>query len=309
MKLARVGGIRRSRAFLGLATPLLSLFVVPVPARAQRVELREIGRQVAQSIRRERLDDSRKSRVLLAAFANESGPTTELGVYFRSEVATALTQADASLELVNEEQIEAVLQAQQMETLNLTDPDETAWAARLCGADAVVTGRYQIGADKIALWVTTYSLPSGHKGGQVMMRLPRKFDFDALEKRPYSSEIRVLKTWIDPPSNLVTIDEALLGEVAEPGKDGVGQPTCNFCPLPIFTDEAVKKEAKGAVVLRFIVTREGRAANIQVIKGLEFGLSDRAVEQVRKWRFVPAQKADGTVVAARITIEVYFRQP
>jgi TonB family protein len=46
--------------------------------------------------------------------------------------------------------------------------------------------------------------------------------------------------------------------------------------------------------------------NVRVIRSLGYGLDERAIEAVRKWRFKPALK-DGEPVQVGSTFEVAFR--
>ncbi len=98
------------------------------------------------------------------------------------------------------------------------------------------------------------------------------------------------------------------GGVFRAGRDGVGIPVCLYCPDPQFTDEAVKARYQGIVLLRVIVTADGRATNITVVKGLGLGLDEKAIEAVKGWRFTPARGPNGQNVAVWATIEVNFRQ-
>jgi len=88
---------------------------------------------------------------------------------------------------------------------------------------------------------------------------------------------------------------------------GASSPECVYCPNPVFSDEARKAKLQGAVLLRLVVTPEGRAAQIHVVKGLGLGLDEKAVEAVREWRFKPAREPGGKLVAVGITVEVMFR--
>jgi len=91
------------------------------------------------------------------------------------------------------------------------------------------------------------------------------------------------------------------------GSGGVGYPQCLYCPNPTYTEEARKAKYQGTVLLRAIITTDGRATNIQVVKGLGLGLDERAIEAVRNWRFKPAIGPDGRPVAAWSPIEINFR--
>lgn len=98
------------------------------------------------------------------------------------------------------------------------------------------------------------------------------------------------------------------GGVFRAGRDGVGVPACLYCPNPQFTDEAVKARYQGIVVLRVIVTSDGRATNISVVKGLGLGLDEKAIDAVKTWRFTPARGPNGQPVSVWTMIEVNFRQ-
>ena len=79
-------------------------------------------------------------------------------------------------------------------------------------------------------------------------------------------------------------------EIALAGRDGVSMPKCQHCPSPEYSEEARKKKFEGVVVLVVTVTIEGNTTNIVVGKSPGLGLTKKAVEAVRKWRFKPAMK-------------------
>jgi protein TonB len=56
-----------------------------------------------------------------------------------------------------------------------------------------------------------------------------------------------------------------------------------------------------------IITPEGKATNIRVIKGVGLGLDEKAIEAVRDWIFKPAIGPGGKPVAVEVPIEVTFR--
>lgn len=91
------------------------------------------------------------------------------------------------------------------------------------------------------------------------------------------------------------------------GTNGFGQPACLFCPPPNFSDEAVKAKYQGVVTLQIVVTADGRATEIHVVKGLGLGLDEQAMTAVRGWRFKPAIGPDGKPATVQTLIEVTFR--
>ena len=64
---------------------------------------------------------------------------------------------------------------------------------------------------------------------------------------------------------------------------------------------------QGTVTLRVLVGADGKASEIRVIRGVGFGLDERAVQTVRGWKFNPAHDANHHALAAWITIEAVFR--
>jgi len=98
-----------------------------------------------------------------------------------------------------------------------------------------------------------------------------------------------------------------LAGIARPGVAGVTVPACVFCPDPSFTDAARAAKFNGSVVLQVVVTADGHAENISVVRKAGYGLEQSAIETVRKWQFRPAKGPDGNPVATVVPIEVTFR--
>jgi len=82
---------------------------------------------------------------------------------------------------------------------------------------------------------------------------------------------------------------------------------CAYCPDPEYTDEARHRKLQGSVTLRVLVTADGRAGQIRMVKGLGFGLDERAMEKVRIWRFEPARDANRKAIAQWVTVEATYR--
>jgi protein TonB len=97
------------------------------------------------------------------------------------------------------------------------------------------------------------------------------------------------------------------GGVFRPGTGGVGYPSCAYCPEPKYSEEARKAKYQGTVVLQAVITPDGRAIEIQVVKGPGLGLEEKAIEAVQQWRFKPAIGPGGKPVAVIVPIEVNFR--
>jgi protein TonB len=97
------------------------------------------------------------------------------------------------------------------------------------------------------------------------------------------------------------------GDAYTPGSHGVGFPVCVYCPDAKYTDDARKTKLQGVVQLQVIVSPDGRATNIQIVRGLGLGMEEQAVEAVKTWRFKPALGPNRKPVPTQIIIEVQFR--
>ena len=73
-----------------------------------------------------------------------------------------------------------------------------------------------------------------------------------------------------------------------------------------YTPEARKARIQGAVVLQATIGVDGMARNFKVVRSLDVGLDQKAIEAAGKWKFRPAQK-DGAPSAMDVQIEIRFR--
>lgn len=90
------------------------------------------------------------------------------------------------------------------------------------------------------------------------------------------------------------------------GLRGYSEVACVYCPSAQFSDEAVKAKFQGTVLLSLVVTADGRATDVRVVRGLGMGLDDQAIAAVRKWRFRPSLGPDAKTAAVRAIVEVVF---
>src|SRR5580692_11012866 len=98
-----------------------------------------------------------------------------------------------------------------------------------------------------------------------------------------------------------------IGGSDRPYGPGFIPPGCAYCPYPTYTDDARHGKVQGSVTLEVLVGADGRAQDVRIVKGIGFGLDDRAVETVRSWKFIPARDGAKRAVAAWVTVEAVFR--
>jgi TonB family protein len=75
---------------------------------------------------------------------------------------------------------------------------------------------------------------------------------------------------------------------------------------PEYTAVARKLRANGIVVLKMVIQPDGTTRDFKVIEPVGFGLDEKAIEAVHRWRFQPGTK-DGHAVSVWATMGVIFR--
>ena len=79
-------------------------------------------------------------------------------------------------------------------------------------------------------------------------------------------------------------------------RSGVTQMALLKEPLQIsYTADAVQNNVEGKIVLQFVVCSNGSVSDIRIDESLPFGLTERAIEAVKKVRFQPALLGTQTV--------------
>ncbi len=74
---------------------------------------------------------------------------------------------------------------------------------------------------------------------------------------------------------------------------------------PVYPARAQRFGVEGNVQLRITISGEGKVSDVEVLDGLPHGLTEAAVEAVRRWRFKPAT-ARGRPVESVLNVSVGF---
>lgn len=90
-----------------------------------------------------------------------------------------------------------------------------------------------------------------------------------------------------------------------PARNDETPPKIQSVVKPVYPPFALRARVRGTVILRVLVGETGIPLDIEVVTGVAGGLTEAAVEAVRRWRFQPARR-DGTPVRAWTTIPIPF---
>jgi protein TonB len=74
---------------------------------------------------------------------------------------------------------------------------------------------------------------------------------------------------------------------------------------PPYPEPAIRAQIEGSVVLDIGIDETGRVTDVQVARGLPFGLSEAAAQAVRQWRYRPARSSEGPI-PSRKTVRILF---
>jgi len=74
---------------------------------------------------------------------------------------------------------------------------------------------------------------------------------------------------------------------------------------PEFSEEARAKKQGGRIQVHVLIDETGHVANATVVRGVGYGLDEKALEAIRQYVFFPAQ-TNGVAVACDIYIDVNF---
>jgi hypothetical protein len=111
----------------------------------------------------------------------------------------------------------------------------------------------------------------------------------------------------DLANTCASVPNEVAADPPRAGENGYGTPVCLYCPQPGFSDEAIKaKHFDAIVVLEALVTADGRATNVHVLKAVGLGLDIKALEIIPTWRFTPALGPNSRAASVVTRIECKF---
>jgi TonB family protein len=212
---------------------------------------------------------------------------------FEASLRANLEKAIPGAHFVKRENVINILEGRGFIAFDAYIPGILKAVATSAGADILVTDTLQWQSDGYDLTSEVFDAVQGKK--------PEQFRAKIVRPVPDSGgEPLVFK---DPESGV----SAIIFRGKQPRPTLVEYPACDRCPDPTYTPEARADRIQGHVFMLATITEQGVAEQIGVIDGLPDGLTDQALEAVRKWHFKPAIGKDKKPFATRMPIDVTFR--
>lgn len=272
------------------------------PSAAQQPDTSKLAAEIAVFLTNSRNlpapADGGKRRVVVVPLARD-GKTTQFGAALAVDIALGLAQVSPELVVVDAETVRAEAAMSGLWPEDLATETIACWLAEAHGSNYAVTGTFAGRRDQVRITVKGVPCAKGMRSFRVRADLAAPKE--ALDRLSRDHVFPGVVIPVQKP-----VDDMTVG--AQAGKDGIGSPSCRRCPDPSFTLAARANDTQGVVILRLIVTPEGRAAKVRLVRGLPDGLSTEAIRVVSRWEFEPARDAQGKAVPAWVTVEVVFRR-
>ncbi len=183
------------------------------------------------------------------------------------------------------------------------------------------------GLDKLALQIAAVDRfkPGTHDGAPVVVAQPVEVDLQACVdeiNNEAGTKTRKLRLRSQPVQNLSVLpqppEEVVLTPLGLSLEDSykaafpfyriggkVSAPVVLYSPDAEFTDEARRAQYSGVCIISMIVDALGMPQNVQVVKPLGYGLSEKAIEAVIRYRFKPAMR-NGEPVPVMVAVKINF---
>jgi TonB family protein len=276
MQISPVFGFARLTSFLIISVLVAIFLLVEEPAYAQDKEkdIDHLAGQLAES-----LATTNVKKILVLDFNAPDQSLKDAAKFVTARTALALGNQKQEFKIAEQSHLSSS-QAAKLPPPGAPLSNDVLEVFRQL-ADAVVTGSLlQNTPDTVTVAVEVSHVVTGERLAAFEMPIPRSMLPDTLDS-PESSPM-------------------------VPGQDNVNIPRCMDCQNPQYRAETRARGRQGTVNLQVIVSEEGRALQIGVIKMLGYGLDEIAIEAVRKWSFEPTAKA-GRPIPVILPIEITFR--
>jgi TonB family protein len=263
----------------------------PALPRAAQDQMDSLASRVAAQIRLAKIDPA-YTKLFVIDFSDASDKQfSKLGALLADHLSESLASRADGFAVSDRKVLWAYLRDNQMELRDVQGDGVALALARSMEASGVVQGDLQIDPDhQLLLTVRLEGFGSVWSGAAL---LPLSDSMQALLKEPLPPMSRPSPVPHEPG-------------VLTAGQDGVGVPECIYCPPPLYSESARAARYQGSIQLSVVVTADGRAVSIVVLKGAPFLLNKQALEAVQGWKFKPAEK-NGKPVPVRVPVEITLR--
>jgi len=255
---------------------------------------------VAQLIQEAKLSQTEPKVLVIDFFRDSAGNSSLLGTLLADRFSESLSNFSRGPQVLNRKIFKDYMTKEWMEVSELHSNKQCLELGREFGATEVIIGLLSQNGDSVDLTVHLAGFGPAAPKSEILEPIVEIAHFPKTEQ--------LVELLAKPAPNFTRNFDPIPNEpgVLSYNDPGVSQPGCIRCPDPQYSDAARKAKMQGRVVLSVVVTTEGRATSIYLVKGAPMNLTAQAISAVKSWEFRPAQK-DGKAVSVRVPIEMTFR--
>ena len=270
-----------------------------VVTEAEQAELDSLASHTAQRIREAHLEEKAPAVVVMDFFKNSMGSYSLLGELLADKFSESLAARADGFKVLGRKTLSEYL-VQNWTTLeDLQSTDVSFQIGRQIGASGVILGTMQEENGKLYLTLHLEGFGPSPNAKDIFEGTDDRIRF------PLTDELHAL--FFEPGPNYTRKPDQIPEEpgIFKAGISGVSVPICLYCPQPVYSDVARAAKYQGTVTLSIVVTAEGEVTSIYVMKAAPFGLTTKAIEAAKHWRFERGKK-DGKPVSVRVETESTF---
>jgi len=262
------------RASLG---PFFLLFL-SWPLLAQAPQIDAVADEMAASLARAKL-----KTVIVFDFVGPDGMDA-VGQRLAAEFRASVAKSGQDIRVEDYSELLGLLKKNGLVLANLHNVATARWLVGQSEPDAWIYGKLSNSVGGLKLTVDAYPLSA---------LAERYLEFNA--SMPLTDNLKAL---IGEPAT----DE--FSYLPRAGRNGYSYPECVYCPVLQFPPEVLTHKFSGTVVLDLTVEPDGHIEDIRVKVGLPFGLTQQALDTVKKWRLKPSTGPDGKPTAVSQVAEL-----
>jgi len=259
------------------------------PEDPEAAAMKDLAGNVAQAVKKSHLKN-----LLVMDFQGPNKKYSLLGLKLADDLSAALA-LNPAISLMDRRQFAEFVSREGLLIPEANQPDPANWIANQLSAKSFVIGDYEETGNDFILHITIYDCPKPRMVQDLKATFSKTTETTSLAGRALTA------TGDDKRKG-----DQKLSSLPHSGQHGYSMPHCQYCPSPEFSTEARRLKVGGTATLIAEVDETGQIANAVIIQGLFYGLNEKAVEGVKRWRMTPATGPDGSPAAVQQLIEVSF---
>jgi TonB family protein len=253
-------------------------------ARAQLPALNPLAAPMAEV-----LVKAKQESVIVLDFSGPGENDTALGQALAEKFSSALSKSSDEFSVAARGEMNESLAKKALRPTGFNDIGLALLAASEFKIESVISGKITIVGDSLAIAVECYRVDSGKwiNGFNTTSTI-------TTEMRDLMNKVEQYPTAQPDPTIPVS------------GEGGYTYPACVQCPPAHYDGQEAPHHYVGTVILSVVVRADGSADDIVVLKAVPYGLTAKAIEAVKSWKFKPARDPHGSPAAVCQQILVTF---